>query len=238
MTTLRDIAKRSLRILQVISWTDSSIETEMEEIIIRALEEEISSSSISDLFHFKETKETFLLTNGKTEYEIGPGLDFDTQTPYKISAAFVKSQNFQYELKLNLSEEEFINNSFPSFYEPYESIYNMYYSLYDNSKGIIYLNSCIVSFSNASLEIFSIKNIIPLPLTSLDVEINLPLYYDKMLSYCLAHTLSPEFATKFPPDALIQKNESISNVRSNSIVSKQRPSKGNCELFYPMYRGY
>jgi len=236
MTTLKDIALRALRIIQVIPWNETSIEDSMQNIIIQALEEEISSSSVSSLFQFKNINETFELDKNKNEYSIGPGLDFDTITPYKINFAFLSdsSGNTTSKIDVIISQEEFIENRTWDLF-PLPS--KIYYQLISEVYGKIYLNSTLPqNFSN--IQIFSSKNLIQLPITTLDTEINIPYYYRKALAFTLALTLAPEFETELSESNLANINAAIENVKSMSMATEVSSVGVEFDLRYPFYRGY
>lgn len=227
MSTIKDIIFRSLRILQVIDYDESSIETSMEQSAVSALENIISSVSADPLLQYDTIINEFNLISGKYEYTIGYGEDFDTKIPLRLIYSLIRKETNYDNLLEKIAEKTYFSISekqklgLPGyiFFKKYNDIGKIY--LWPTPK-----------FSTYKLIISSYKNLIDIPITSVDEIIDLPSPYIEYFTYSLVLSLAPEYAV-MPTDMIIANaTNAKNNIKTLSPENETPIATFTPDLYY------
>lgn len=97
MTTARDIVRKSLQKLGVLTKNDDMSGDEASDGLF-SLNSLLGSWSNESLFIYSETLESFPLVSGQSTYTMGVGGDFDTERPSNILSGYVTQGGIDYSI--------------------------------------------------------------------------------------------------------------------------------------------
>lgn len=214
MITIRDIILDALRLLQVITYDEELIETSMEKQAIRALQMISDNWSAQALLQYKSIEDTFDLIDGKYEYTIGNGADFNTNLPYKISYAYLKNSNTDYNLT-PYSEGDYLAISDKTL----TGMPTVFYYKFNYPIATLYL-WCAPDRSNYQIVLLSYKALLPAPITNIDVTLNLDPIFNAAFIYNLATYLAPHYGITPDPAIIAVGNSSLEAIAKRSDINK------------------
>ncbi len=209
MSTIRDIATRSLRLIEEVGAGESASSEDAFDAM-KSLITMIDSWSIQNQLVYTESRENFALTVGDGEYTIGSGGDFNTVRPIEIIAAFVRIDNIDYSLDI-IGAGQYAEI-------PDKSAQGIPNSMYfDGNFPLSNILLYPIPNQSMTLHIYSKK---PLTnFTSLDDVLNAPAGYERAFVYNLAIEIAPEYGKQPLPTVVMIAGESKKAIESANSMN-------------------
>lgn len=216
MTTALQIIERGYRTAGILASGESASADMAQDglVYLNGILEGLSNESLAI---YSDTQDTLALT-GATSYTYGDGGDIDSARPVSIVSVFFRStDNIDYPVQLITLEEynsiysKTISTGIPSvmYYEPSYPLATL--SLWPlASSGTLYINA------NKPL----------LNLSTYNTVLSLPVGYERLLRYCFAVEVMPEYGISNPQIIAMMTDAKASIKRTNqkhSVLSVNLP---------------
>lgn len=222
MTTALELITRSMQKIGALTKNESPSSDEASDAL-DSLNALISSWSNDSTKIYEKPVTNFTLVSGTAEYTIGPGATFSTSRPIKITAAYVRSNNLDYELDI-ISDENYAKiydksasgtPTFLNYTAGHPTGYVKFYPKPDQNYGFYFISEKEIS-----------------SLSSLSTSVSFPPGWERALIYALAIELAPEYGQPVTEEIARMAMESKDLItkgvlKSKSIDVPQSLSTGN-----------
>jgi hypothetical protein len=218
MATVRDVVKRSMRLLGAIAAGEAPSADEQADAL-SALTTMLDSWSLEGLIVYAKAREEFTLTASQSSYTFGTSGNFNSARPIRIEIATVKQVGSSIEIPIEIVtlaewagiSDKTVTSNFPRRIYP------------EGTYPLETVNVWPVPSEGASLVLHSWK---PLStLASVDTTITFPPGYQRAIEYNLAVELAPEFGKSISPEILNTAIESKDNLK----VINTKPEYLSCD---------
>jgi hypothetical protein len=224
--TALDIIKRSMRLLGVYSIGEQPSADECADSL-RALNAMLDSMANENLFIYAKTLDQITLSANNASYTVGPSGSTITARPIEVSgSSYIDYQGVSYPLMVatltdfNQIPVKTLIAGIPNEMYVLPNMPNITIQLWPVPSATMTLNL----WSNKLLQSFS----------SLTDVVNLPPGYERMLGYCLAEEMAPEFEVQVSPDVAKKAMQARKVIkRTNTEVPRLNMPYG-----VPMGRGF
>ena len=205
--TARDLISSSLRLIGVLASGEVPSNSESSDALV-SLNEMLDSWSTERLFINAITREPFPLTVSKRTYTMGPGGDFDTVRPIRITGAvlrYIRNENTDIPVRILNSRQwskivdKDTDSSIPTYMYP------------EGTFPLETLNFWPIPESVNDIIIYSIKSLAQFD--DLDAELSFPPGYSRALRYNLALELADEYGRPIPPRVMETARDSIAKIK-------------------------
>jgi len=218
MTTANKMIERAMRLIGATGQGEVPTNDEYSDGL-NAMNAMLEAWSIDRLLVYEIVKENFTWPIGKNTVTIGPGGDFDTQRPVKMSDGFSRIANIDYPYRLvdRRAYDDITDKTTKTNYP------NVIY--YDPIYPVGTLAAYPVPDSNLDVHIRSWKQL--QQFTDGTVELSLPPGYQRAIEFNLAVEISPEFQMNIPPLVLAMSSKTLTLVKKlnkPSMVAKLDPA--------------
>lgn len=192
--TVRDAAKRTLRLLGVLATGENPSADELQDAIV-ALKSMLASWSTDGFAVQARIREEFDLVAGQATYSIGTDGNFDTPRPIEIERVTIKevtpSPSFETSVDL-INTEEYASIQVKDTISIPTKVYR------DGAYPLLNLTFYPVPDVARKAVIYSRKNL--LDIVSANTELALPEGYERAIVYNWAIELAPEYGKSIPQE--------------------------------------
>ena len=247
MTTMRQILKGSLRLINVVSANEEPSPDDMD-ISLAAMNGLIDSLGTDILNIFTFTPYRFMLTPGKQQYTLGPGGDWNTTRPMRIeqvklmlypivtgtgtNQVITTNGSNTLFLPINMAnDEEFSAITVRGLQNPWPTV------MYDNGNyPLRQLSFWPIPTQAQAVELWLWDPLVDYD--TLDNQLNLPPGYERYLRMKLAVEVAAEFGKTVQDTVMLALMEAEANIkRLNQQVTRTHASANGASLM-PQGRGW